>query len=128
MKKAKILFWVSTSLIFLTQGVMEILTGHSQMAKDGIAHLGYPEYFLTMIVVFKVLGAIVLMIPKVPSRFKEWAYAGFGIDFISAFVSIWAVDGFGAPLLLPVVAFLILTVSYVNYHKMKTWAVGTIAK
>ena len=107
---------------------MEILTGHSQMAKDGIAHLGYPEYFLTMIVVFKVLGAIVLMIPRVPSRFKEWAYAGFGIDFISAFVSIWAVDGFGAPLLLPVVAFLILTVSYVNYHKMKTWAVGTIAK
>lgn len=128
MKKTKILFWVSTIIIFLFEGLMPALTGHSEMAIQGITGLGYPVYFVTIITVFKVLGGIALIIPKVPANIKEWAYAGYGIDFICAFVSIWVVAGFGMALLLPVVAFVILAVSYVNYHKLKTNTVGVIAK
>lgn len=120
MKKAKIVFWVTTTLIFLGEGVMPALTGRSQMAIDGITSLGYPVYFVTIITVFKVLGSLALIIPKVPARVKEWAYAGFGIDFICAFISLWVVAGFGGFLFLPIVAMVLLVLSYISYHKMKS--------
>lgn len=118
MKKAKIVFWVTTGLIFLLEGVLPALTSHSEIAIQGITHLGYPLYFVTLLTVFKVLGSIVLIIPKSPSRLKEWAYAGFGIDFICAFVSIWVVDGFNIMVVPALVAMLLLVLSYKNYHKM----------
>ena len=120
MKKAKIIFWVTTSIIVLSEGLIPALTFNIAATKEAITHLGYPIYFGYMLTVFKVLGALALIIPKVPSRIKEWAYAGFGFDFIAAFVSIWAVDGFGGMLVLPVVFLAILKLSYTNYHKLNT--------
>jgi hypothetical protein len=117
-KTNNIIFWISTTIIFLFEGVMPALTSHTQLAKDGIAHLGYPEYFLPMLTVFKVLGTLSLIIPKVPARIKEWAYACFAIDFIAASVSHWAVDGFGGEAIFPLVVLLILIASYVSYHKL----------
>lgn len=117
-KTNNILFWISTTIIFLFEGVMPALTSHTQLAKDGIAHLGYPEYFLPMLAVFKVLGTLSLIIPKVPARIKEWAYACFAIDFIAASVSHWAVDGFGGEAIFPLIVLLILIGSYVSYHKL----------
>ena len=72
-----------------------------------------------MLTVFKVLGALALIIPQVPARVKEWAYAGFAIDFISAFVSIWAVDGVSGMTFFPLIVLGVLIVSYVYYHKLK---------
>lgn len=118
MKSTKIIFWVTTGLIFLFEGVMPALTSQSELAKEGIRHLGYPDYFGVMLTVFKVLGALILIIPKIPNRIKEWAYAGFAIDFIAAFVSLAAVDGFSGITLIPIIALLILIISYVNYHKL----------
>lgn len=118
MKKDKILFWVTTVIIFLFEGVMSALTSHTAMAQEGIRHLGYPWYFGTMLMVFKVLGSLALIIPAVPARVKEWAYAGFGIDFLSALVSILIVDGLGGAAILPLVFIVILAISYTSYHKM----------
>jgi hypothetical protein len=120
MKKNAIIFWVTTTLIFLFEGVMPALTSQSELAKEGIRHLGYPEYFGTLLAVFKVCGTLILMIPQVPARIKEWAYAGFGFDFIFATLSHIAVDGFSAMSLFPMVVFAILIVSYIYYHKMKS--------
>lgn len=117
-KTNNILFWISTTIIFLFEGVMPALTSHTQLAKDSIAHLGYPDYFLPMLTVFKVLGTLSLIIPKVPARIKEWAYAGFAIDFIAASVSHAAVDGFGGEAIFPLIVLLILIGSYVSYHKL----------
>ena len=77
MKKYKIIFWIATSIIFLMEGVIPAFTSQTELAKEGIRHLGYPEYFGNALVVFKVLGALTLIIPQVPKRLKEWAYAGF---------------------------------------------------
>ena len=118
MKKQKIIFWISTAIIFLFEGVMVALTSHTDLAKEGIRGLGYPDYFGIMLAVFKVLGSLALIVPGVPVRVKEWAYAGFGIDFIAAFVSIWAVGGFGVALVLPLVFLGILIASYTSFHKM----------
>ncbi len=117
MKKINIIYWTTTIIIFLMEGVMPALTSQTEMAKEGIRHLGYPAYFGIMLTVFKVLGAIVLIIPKVSAQIKEWAYAGFTIDFICASASIWVVDGFGFDVLFPLLFLGILIVSYIYYHK-----------
>lgn len=118
MKTAKIIYWISTGLIFLFEGVMPAFTFNQPQAVEGIRHLGYPDYFRTMLTVFKVVGAIVLVAPFFKGRYKEWAYAGFGIDFIAAAVSIWAVDGLNSLIGVPVFAMAILTASYMAYQKI----------
>ncbi len=73
---------------------MPAFTSQTELARQGILHLGYPPYFGNALVVFKVLGALALIIPPVPKRFKELAYAGFLFDFLFASISHFVVDGF----------------------------------
>ena len=118
MKRLKLVFWISTGLIFLFQGLMPALTGHTEMARQGIAHLGYPDYFLTLLNVFKILGAITLIFPQFPKRLKEWAYAGFTFDFIFASLSIYFVDGFSVAVFFPLITLGVLMISYFTYHRL----------
>lgn len=67
------------------------------------------------------MGAVALIIPQVPARIKEWAYAGFAIDFIGASASYFFVDGFGFYALFPLIVLAVLVVSYIYYHKLSTW-------
>ncbi len=120
MKKEKIIFWTTTGFLFLFQGVIPALTGHTEMAKEGMRHLGYPDYFAPLLNICKVIGSLILIIPKVPTRYKEWAYAGYGFDFIFAFASIIAVDGLVAIAFAPVIAMLLLIASYITYHKLQS--------
>jgi hypothetical protein len=79
-KRNKIIYWIST--LWLALGM--VATGIAQLFKiqtgpsgvDSITHLGYPVYFLTILAVWKISGAIAVLIPKLPIL-KEWAYAGF---------------------------------------------------
>ena len=119
MKKAKIIFWITTTIIFLFEGVMPALTSQSELAKEGIRHLGYPEYFGNALVVFKILGVLILVIPTVPKNVKEWAYAGFGFDFIFASISHFAVDGINFQSFFPLIFLVILAISYIYYHKIE---------
>lgn len=119
MKTYKIIFWITTSSIFLFEGVMTALTFQTEMAKEGIQHLGYPEHFRITLVVFKILGVIALIIPKIPARVKEWAYAGFAFDFIFASISHATVDGINFQTFFPLIILGILIASYVSYHKLK---------
>ncbi|KAF2515631.1 DoxX family protein [Flavobacterium foetidum] len=121
MKTTKIIFWTTTILIFLFEGVMPALTSQTELAKEGIRHLGYPEYFGNALVVFKILGVLALIIPQVPARVKEWAYAGFAFDFIFASISHFAVDGFDFQTIFPLIVLGILIVSYVTYHKIERY-------
>ena len=118
MKRTRITYWTATILIFLSDGLMPALTSNTELARQGIAHLGYPDYFRVMLTIFKVTGALALILPMVKGRVKEWVYAGFGFDFICAAASHWVVDGFGAQVAFPLMAFAILVVSYLSYHKM----------
>ena len=118
MKKHKIIFWVSTGLIFLMEGVLTALTSQTELAKNGIKHLGYPEYFGNALVVFKILGALILIIPQVPKRIKEWAYAGFAFNFIFAIISHFAIDEVIFQSFFPLLFLGILTASYISYHKL----------
>lgn len=114
----KVIFWISTGFIFLFEGVMPALTGHGELSVQAITHLGYPVYFVTILVVFKVLGSLALIIPKVPARIKEWAYAGCAINFICAFISNWVVDGLNGLTFFPMLILAILIASYIQYHRL----------
>lgn len=119
-KTLSILYWTTTIIVFLFEGVMSGLTSHTPIAVEGTRHLGYPDYFRVMLTVFKVLGALVLIIPAIKGRYKEWAYAGFGITMIAATVSHWAVDGFSGMTAFPMVFFGVLAVSYLCYQKINS--------
>ena len=117
-RTTKIIYWATTGIIFLFEGVMPALTSHTDLAVEGIRHLGYPDYFRVMLTVFKVVGALALILPFVKGRVKEWAYAGFGITMIAAFISHWAVDGFNGQTIFPLFIFAVLAISYIYYHRL----------
>jgi hypothetical protein len=118
MKSTKLIYWMTTTIIFLFEGLLVALTWNTELAVEGIRHLGYPAYFGPLLAAFKVAGALVLIVPSFAGRVKEWAYAGFGIVFISAAVSHAAVDGFGGQTFMPMIGLAILAASYVTYHKL----------
>jgi uncharacterized membrane protein YphA (DoxX/SURF4 family) len=47
----------------------------TSQVRDVVEHLGYPSYFLVILGIWKVLGALALLAPRFP-LLKEWAYAG----------------------------------------------------
>ena len=102
------IYCFSTGLLaldFLVGGAFQI--ARAPQAVEGFAHLGYPAYFVPFLGVWKILGALALLVPGLP-RLKEWAYAGIFFDVSAAVVSVIAVgDGF-AVALLPF-AFVLLT-------------------
>jgi hypothetical protein len=124
MKKYRLIYWISTGFIFLFEGVMPALTSQTAMAKESIRHLGYPDYFGPALTVFKVMGALILIIPRVPGRIKEWAYAGFAFEFIFAFISHAEVEGFSGVTFVPLFIFCFLIVSYVFYQRRKSGAMN----
>jgi hypothetical protein len=104
-KSNKIIYWISTiwlALGMVSTGVVQLLKMKEEVEK--IALLGYPRYFLTIIGVWKILGVVAVLVPKLP-LLKEWAYAGFFFAMSGAVFSHLAVgDGvkefFGPVLLL----------------------------
>jgi len=68
-------------------GVWDIL--RVPQVRGLIERLGYPLYFLIILGIWKLLGAIALVIPRFP-RLKEWAYAGVFFDLTGAVVSLSA--------------------------------------
>jgi hypothetical protein len=70
-------------------GVAHVL--HVQASVDGFVRLGYPLHFVTLLGIWKILGALAVLAPKFP-RLKEWAYAGIAFDLTGAAFA-WAVVG-----------------------------------
>ena len=76
-KRNKIIYWIATiwlALGMLSSGIVQLIKLKEEV--DMMTHLGYPLYFLTLLGVWKMLGVVVVIIPKFP-LLKEWAYAGF---------------------------------------------------
>jgi len=88
------------------------LSGAPQM-QEAFHHLGYPDYFRTMLGVAKVLGAVALVAPRVPRVVREWAYAGFGITTVAAAISHAASGDPMGKVLMPLVALALLATSRV---------------
>lgn len=88
-----------------------------QYVNAGTKPLGYPDYFAYALIICKVLGVIAISYPKIPSKLKEWAYAGLTFNLIFAFISHAMVDKNIGFMLLPLVILAILIISYVYGNK-----------
>jgi uncharacterized membrane protein YphA (DoxX/SURF4 family) len=100
-RKRLILYWVATALVVFqlgAGGVGDIL--QPQGLVEGMTHLGYPVYFCTILGVWKVLGAVTLLIPGF-ARLKEWAYAGAFFDLTGAAASHLTVGDSAVKLIAP---------------------------
>lgn len=118
MKPSKTLYWIVT-IIFAAFMVMDGLAGMA-MTEDGKAamqQLGYPFYIMTIIGVGKIAGAIAILQTKYHT-IKEWAYAGFTINFLSAATS-WAIVG--APIFNVVFPLIILAIMAFSYYVWKRY-------
>jgi uncharacterized membrane protein YphA (DoxX/SURF4 family) len=87
MRGKQIGYWVTTvlvALVLLSGGFFQVMKQAG--AVEGITRLGYPTYVVTILGVWKILGGIVLLAPRMP-RLKEWAYAGTLFDLTGAAIS-----------------------------------------
>jgi hypothetical protein len=87
-------FWISTALFALQMGFTAYAQLRLPQVAAAFAHLGFPAYFRVELSWAKLAGLAALLIPMVPARLKEWAYAGFAITLVSALIAHLAVgDG-----------------------------------
>lgn len=101
---------IIVGLVGLFSGVVDIL--QTQNVVIVAQELGYPLYFFTLLGVFKVLGAIALVLPKKYNSIKLVAYSGFTFDFIFASFSHFSIgDGF-LKIITPLLFLVILAISY----------------
>jgi hypothetical protein len=90
MKRSKGLvagYWISTVLFALQMGFTAYAQLRLPQVAAAFAHLGFPAYFRVELSWAKFAGLAALLIPGVPARAKEWAYAGFAITLISAVIA-----------------------------------------
>ena len=117
MKTNKIIYWSSTVII----GLMMLFSAYNYFANpemvQGFQHLGFPNYFRIELGTAKIIGALVLLIPQIPARLKEWSYAGFGITFISASIAHYNSGDATAMIITPLVLLVILVVSNIYFYK-----------
>jgi hypothetical protein len=87
-------FWISTIVFSLQMGFTAYAQLRLPQVAAAFAHLGFPAYFRIELSWAKFAGLAILLVPLVPTRLKEWAYAGFAITLVSALIAHLAVgDG-----------------------------------
>ena len=116
MRGKNIAYWTTTILVafFMSGGVTQVAQ-YKNNPHGIVPELGYPMYFFAIIGVWKVLGAIAILVPRFP-RLKEWAYAGIFFDLTGAAASCAAVGGYG------VYAFHVIAPLILAIFTMASWA------
>jgi uncharacterized membrane protein YphA (DoxX/SURF4 family) len=117
-KSTNIIFWIFTILLaaFMGIGAIPDIMNHPDAIDLITKKLGYPPYFLQLIGVAKLLGAIAILVPGFP-RIKEWAYAGFFFDLAAALISMIAIGASVSEWAPMFIFFGIWAMSYFYHHK-----------
>ena len=117
MKTTKIIYWVTTSIICLFASTAIFM--NSEMAIEGTKHLGIPRYLGLEVSIGQLVGLVLLIVPAVPARFKEWAYVGFGIMYLTAVNAHIAMGDPMGNTIMAIVFFALLLTSYISFHKLQ---------
>jgi hypothetical protein len=128
MKNNKILYWSFTGLVslaFLFSSFMYL--GKSPELMENFHKAGFPDFFVTILGLAKLLGALALVNPWFP-KLKEWAYAGFVFVLIGA---VWTHVATSTPFVAPLVFLVLVFTSYFLFRKIngeKEIAYSAVAK
>ncbi|EMO51883.1 DoxX family protein [Leptospira noguchii] len=107
-----IIYWIVTALIaanYAFASYAYLSRGPEVIA--GMAKLGYPMYFVTILAVWKLLGAIAITVPRFP-LLKEWAYAGIFFNLTSASISNAAAGMETIHAILPMIVLVLVVLSW----------------
>lgn len=118
MNKTRLLYWTTTgifSAIMLFSGIMYFISPDMIQTFD---HLGFPDYFRVELGIAKIVGVLLLLAPFT-GRLKEWVYAGFTFNMISASIAHGVVGDSLSAIITPIVFLGILSISYSTYRKLK---------
>lgn len=117
MKKDKIIYWVSTSIV---AGMM-LFSAYAYLTADemkqGFQHLGFSDSFRIELAIAKILGSIALLLPITPQWGKQFAYFGFLVTFVSAAIAHASAGDPANVIIMPLVFLAILLLSYVYWQK-----------
>lgn len=116
MSKQKKIYWAVT-IIAMVLIVLPSYFASREYLEETIRRMEFPSYFGSELEILKIVGAVIILIPAIPTMFKEWSYAGFGILLLSASLAHFQIDGW-AKGIAPLVPFAILSVSYYYFRKL----------
>lgn len=117
MKRDKIIYWILTGIVTLGFAMSSFMyLSKNPELMEGFNKMGFPVYFVTILGIAKLLGAIALVNPWW-DKLKEWAYAGFTFTLIGA---AWTHIATGTPFVAPLMFLALLGVSYVFFNRLKT--------
>jgi hypothetical protein len=119
MNKNKIIYWATTGIVVAMMLFSAFGYFTNADMKAAFVHLGFPDYFRIELGTLKVFGALALILPAVSGKIKEFAYFGFALTFVSAFIAHTASGDPMSVAIMPIVFLIILAVSYYYQDKWK---------
>lgn len=114
-------YWGTTGLfaaLFLASGVAELAAASATV--EATRALGYPEYLVRILGLWKLLSVPALLAPRLP-RLKEWAYAGIFFDLTGAAVSHACSGDAPGKIATPLVFLLLAAASWALRPPSRTW-------
>lgn len=111
-KQRQVGYIVTTTLVVLAfagGGLADLVQGPDMVS--AMQQLGYPQYLLLILGVWKMLGAVAVALPRFP-LLKEWAYAGMTFDLSGAALSHAAVGDPASAVLTPLVLLALVWASW----------------
>ena len=119
-KRGQVIYWTTTGIVCSVMVFSAInfnLKNPFGPMKGAFAHLGFPNYFKIQLTVAKILGVLVLVVPTVPHKIKEFAYFGFAITLISASIAHFS-NGDSIMFIIDPLFFLgVLAISYSHFQQ-----------
>ena len=117
-KAVVIAFWIVTALFCVEMIFTAYWEWFTPQAAQAFARLGFPAAsFRVELSVAKMLGVLALLIPAIPARLKEWAYAGFAFNLVSALIAHASIHDRHAAFAPSTITLLLGTCSYVLWRR-----------
>ncbi len=126
-RRLVVCFWIFTALFCLEMS----FTAYWELmrlpdAAQAFTRLGFPAAsFRAELSLAKVLGVVALLIPMIPARgviyvIKEWAYAGFAINLVSALIAHFSISDRRAAFIPSTASSVLLVLSYYFWRRLQT--------
>jgi hypothetical protein len=119
LKANTLFYWISTAIFCLEMS----FTAYYELLPQGaqaFIRLGFPAGSFRMeLSLAKLVGVAVLLIPMVPARLKEWAYAGFVINLVSAVIAHLSISDRPAALAPSTITSVLWGLSYFFWRRLK---------
>jgi hypothetical protein len=119
-------FWIVTALFCVEMIFTAYWEWFTPDAARVFARLGFPAAsFRVELSVAKMLGVLALLISAVPVRAKEWAYAGFAFNLVSALVAHASIHDRLTAFAPSTVTLLLGIGSYLMWRRLESLRLGT---